>query len=140
MARKQHTSAHTNTSNNSDHLPTARRALYLVPSFAHDDAPHTRCILQSDLLLAALDWTEERGWQISYFTDDLPADVRGETWRSHYFDNAKPIATSQASAHPSLRLLRAGDQLAVWRIARTVLHQLETAMMRQIEADARRTA
>lgn len=139
MARKQSTSAHANTSNNSDnsttrHTPTGR-ALCLVPSVANTD---TRCILQSELLLAAFDWTEERGWQISYFIDDAPADVQGEAWRARYFDGSEqPIATSNAVGHASLRLLGKGQRDAVWRIARTVLHQLDAALTRQIETDAR---
>jgi len=109
--------------------------LYLVPTVVDNVA---RCTLQSELLLAAFDWTEESGWRISYFIDDLPADVQGEAWRAHYFDGAvQPIATSNATRHPSLRLLGEGDREAVWRIARRVLHQLEAALRRRVEADTR---
>lgn len=136
MARKQSTSPYAHSSNNSDHSPIARRttsgrALYLVPTVA--DADDTRCILQSDLLLAAFDWTKERGWRIRYFVNDAPGDVQGASWRALYFDGGEtPVATSKATRHPSLRLLGEGDRLVVWRVARTVLHQLEAGLAREL--------
>jgi hypothetical protein len=140
MAREQSTSTHAHTSTNSDNsttrYTTSGRALRLVPNVGAESGD-TRCILQSDLLLAAFDWTEERGWQISYYIDELPAELQGEAWRARYFDGAeKPITTSDAATHPSLRLLGEGSRMAVWRIARTVLHQLEAALTGRIEADA----
>lgn len=141
MAHSHQTTQHARKFNNSDNSTTrytpTGRALRLVPSDVSADTA-TRCILQSGLLLAAFDWTEESGWQISYFIDDLPADVQGEAWRAHYFERGEqPIATSRSGGHPSLRLLGEGERLTVWRIARTALGQLEAALTRRIEADAR---
>ena len=135
MAHQKHTSRPARTSTHSIDLPKPR-ALYLVPPPA--DADTTRAILQSAFLLAAFDWTAERGWIIRYFADDAPADVQGAAWRALYFGAEQPIATSEAAAsHPSLRLLGEEERDTVWRIARTVLHQLEAAVMRRAEADAR---